>query len=445
MPRITLRDFAEAMSSRTKLTKSASESTLRAVFELIGTHLYADNYVKIKGLGVFKLLTVRGRESVSVNTGERIEIASHSRISFTPDKALAERINKPFSSFQTVTIDDSSAVASDGLTPTETISEAASPEDTPFSDGAVSLSQPSVDQSAQPQIAPSVSVPPSSCLLQPAYDAIPVSTAYIGDDEAPETDSTDVAQPHASAEEQTSPDTVAVTDQLSPEDASEQSALDSQEDTGEAVSESSDRDAGIQQDGSCEPNTPAPSETIDDTSDDGQEGTFSATGRRGWLIVFCIVLAGVCGYLLGYYRVFVPQAASSSPSAQVQKPQATSSPQRPKTGNLSKDTVKRATHADSVRLRMAAAQADSVALEKRKAQLRQESRKYNQMPSATHLIAGTYKVHTMKSGESLIRLSKQIYGSKEMAKYVVFYNGLSNPDVVPVGTKVRFPLLVSKQ
>jgi len=70
MPRITLRDFAEAMSSRTKLTKSASESTLRAVFELIGTHLYADNYVKIKGLGVFKLLTVRGRESVSVNTGE---------------------------------------------------------------------------------------------------------------------------------------------------------------------------------------------------------------------------------------------------------------------------------------------------------------------------------------------------------------------------------------
>lgn len=445
------------MSSRTKLSKSASESTLRAVFELIGTHLYSDNYVKIKGLGVFKLLTVRGRESVSVNTGERIEIASHSRISFTPDKALAERINKPFSSFQTVTIDDASDVTSedstpdavlpDDSTPTEIPSEAVSPAETPSSDSTVPLAQPTADQGTQPQTEPSASVLPSPRLQQPAADTIPVSTAYIGDDEAPEADTADDNQPHAAAEGQTTSDTAAGADQPSPEDASEQpSTFAGTEDTAEAVSEPSARDAEIQQGASSEPETAAQSETDDDSYDDEQKATPTATGRRGWLIVLCIVLAGVCGYLLGYYRVFVPQAATSlPPRAQVQRTQTPSRTQRPEASSPAKDTVQRATHADSVRLRVAAAQADSVALEKRKAQLRQESRKYNQMPSATHLIAGTYKVHTMQSGESLIRLSKQIYGSKEMAKYVVFYNGLSNPDVVPVGTKIRFPLLVSKR
>lgn len=54
-----------------------------------------DKYVKIKGLGAFKLIDVESRESVNVNTGERFEIQGHTKVSFTPEPALKDIINKP--------------------------------------------------------------------------------------------------------------------------------------------------------------------------------------------------------------------------------------------------------------------------------------------------------------------------------------------------------------
>ena len=75
-------------------------------FESIEAGLLADKYVKIKGFGTFKLINVSDRESINVNTGERIQISGHAKASFIPDNDLKDLINSPFAHFQTVAIND---------------------------------------------------------------------------------------------------------------------------------------------------------------------------------------------------------------------------------------------------------------------------------------------------------------------------------------------------
>ena len=69
-----------------------------------------DKYVKIRGLGTFKLIDVGSRESVNVNTGERFEIQGHTKVSFTPEPALKDIINRPFSHFETVVLNDATVL-----------------------------------------------------------------------------------------------------------------------------------------------------------------------------------------------------------------------------------------------------------------------------------------------------------------------------------------------
>ena len=102
----TVQDLAESMAKRHRYSKVKSESFIRGALSIIKGALEKENYVKVKGLGTFKLVTVNSRESVNVNTGERIEISEHQRLTFTPDKSLKERVNRPFEQFQTIVIED---------------------------------------------------------------------------------------------------------------------------------------------------------------------------------------------------------------------------------------------------------------------------------------------------------------------------------------------------
>jgi len=76
------------------------------IFEMVVTALQTEKSVKIKGLGAFKIVDVQDRESVNVNTGERVIIEGHGKVSFTPETSLKELVNRPFSQFETVFIDD---------------------------------------------------------------------------------------------------------------------------------------------------------------------------------------------------------------------------------------------------------------------------------------------------------------------------------------------------
>lgn len=104
--KITLQDIINLLCEKQGISPKEAETFVRTMFDLIEEALTNEKYVKIKGLGTFKLTEVNSRESVHVNTGKRIEIQGHSKVSFTPDTSMKELINKPFSHFETVVLNE---------------------------------------------------------------------------------------------------------------------------------------------------------------------------------------------------------------------------------------------------------------------------------------------------------------------------------------------------
>ena len=88
------------------LEVAEAEAFITAMFKVVNEGLKEDKLVKIKGLGTFKLTKVSARESVDVNTGERIVIEGREKISFTPDNYMRDLVNSPFSQFETVVLSD---------------------------------------------------------------------------------------------------------------------------------------------------------------------------------------------------------------------------------------------------------------------------------------------------------------------------------------------------
>ena len=108
--KILLQDIADFLCYRSGITKREAEQFVRAFFEVIQQGLERDQYVKIKGFGTFKLVEVGQRESVNINTGERFQINGHTKVSFTPDTSLKDLVNRPFSHFQTVILNNETAI-----------------------------------------------------------------------------------------------------------------------------------------------------------------------------------------------------------------------------------------------------------------------------------------------------------------------------------------------
>lgn len=104
--KITLQTFSECFSEKIGISKNASEIFVRSFFSVIREALINENLVKIKGLGTFKLVMVNSRESINVNTGERFEIGEHTKIMFTPEKLMKQKINAPFECFSSVEIEE---------------------------------------------------------------------------------------------------------------------------------------------------------------------------------------------------------------------------------------------------------------------------------------------------------------------------------------------------
>ncbi len=104
--KITLSDLTDEIAVITGKQKQQVEVLLRELFSLISESLIEGDKIKIKKLGTFKAIEVEQRRSIDVNTGEEIVIPSYRKVTFTPDKELAEAVNLPFSAFETVEISD---------------------------------------------------------------------------------------------------------------------------------------------------------------------------------------------------------------------------------------------------------------------------------------------------------------------------------------------------
>ena len=133
MSKLNLYDLCGVLVSKNGLEDKEARRFVQAMFDIIQEGLDEDKIVKVKGLGTFKIIDVDARESINVNTGGRVLIEGHSKLTFTPDSVMKEIVNKPFSQFETV-------VLNDGVDFPETQEEEGAPE------AEESLANPAVDK-----------------------------------------------------------------------------------------------------------------------------------------------------------------------------------------------------------------------------------------------------------------------------------------------------------
>lgn len=188
--KLTFPELAELLSVATNTSKRMSELALREMFAVISGKLLEGESVKIDGLGVFKVTEVNSRRSVNVNTGEAIEIPGHSKITFVADKRLAEAVNAPFASFESVVLDDD--VTADMLTAidnAEPAEPAAEPAAEPVAEPS-EFSEPTepAEPAAEPAEPAEPAAEPAEPAAEPSEPAEPAEPSELSDLSEPTTE-----------------------------------------------------------------------------------------------------------------------------------------------------------------------------------------------------------------------------------------------------------------
>ncbi len=107
--KLSIYDIAEILTAKTGREKADIETFIETLIAVINDVITHNGVVRIKGIGSFKVIPVKERESIHVNTGERIVIPAHHKLSFLPDKILKEKINRPFAFFEAYIITENDA------------------------------------------------------------------------------------------------------------------------------------------------------------------------------------------------------------------------------------------------------------------------------------------------------------------------------------------------
>ena len=459
--KLLLQEISDLVAAKEGISKKKAETFSRLLFETIEEGLLNDKYVKIKGLGTFKLVPVGDRESVNVNTGERIQISSHSKISFTPDPLIRDLVNKPFSHFQTVILNDETDIEE-----LESVGTPEELEETNESDWQGSQDNTgNIEPEEQPNVTPKSEIDEEEKPLaaddtedNPHHELnipeIPLPTTASDETEPTSgnrqssenqlnTKETVIEEPVSSTSEETessenediqempqeemnvagtAPSTNAQTEtnNISAE-ASETTSENLQEDAAEEATE----------DEMAETNSTA-NETYDQALE--YEECHHPCRRSNWwkiavLAIFILLLMGL-SYFAGYYKVFCPPCESD----RVAVSQTTiASPEQETKANDSLKAERPDTLQASVPL--------TVPTEVQASDKEPSPIPPTYSPSVRYTIVGTKEKHVIKAGENLSIIARRTYGHKEFAIYIIKHNKIANPDNIVIGKTLKLPEL----
>ena len=381
--RTNLQDIADLLVERHGLDKKDAELFIENMFELIEESLATEKYVKIKGLGTFKLTEVDTRESVDVNTGERIEILGHTKVSFTPDATMKELINKPFSHFETVVLND--GVELEDLAETEVagieegILKPVTLEEPLQEDVAIApaMEEPVVEVVEEP-----VSEPQEEIVMEEPQLEVPIVEDGV-QHEIPNADEM------VDNEEKPQEEVIEIPEEEKPVDVEEQKR--------EEI-------------------------LLSDIARDKE------TIRILWGVIAVLVFI----ILLGCYWLFM---RSESSSEKVVMPVV---PEKIQVEETVKDTLVVEEKKDSV--------LTEIPLIAPTFQEPKDDRIASLADTLEYRIVGTKGIYTLQNGESIIKVSVKFFGSKMFWPYIVKYNRdvIKNADNIPVGAQIKIPELVSK-
>ena len=409
--RVNISQLAKQLASKKNISQRNAEAFLREFFDSIIRNVTIDKVVKIKGLGTFKLIEVLDRESVDVTTGERIVIPGHPRLSFSPDTALKDLVNKPFADFQTVIINEGT-----NLEDMERIDQEEDlPEpDTESEEEETFVPEPEAEQTPEPELESTPepeSEPTPEPVSEPSSEPEPTPESVSEPSSEPEPTPEPVSEPEPESESEPEPEPKPATEPVS--EPKLKSLL-------EPVPE-----PGLVLEPGWIPEPPSGS-----SSERGVKIRALTGAEKGALILGILLLCAL-SYLAGYHRLFSLGADNSSKS-EIKS-------EAPRTAR--KKTTAQAFVNDTLPAVPATVSPAPAVPDVSARKANADSKPLAQVPGGKYRIVGTRKTHVMKAGDYLTRMALEEYGDKECARYIIVHNGIKNPDNVPVGMTIKLPEL----
>lgn len=399
--KLNIQDLVNILAEKHGMDKKDADVFVREFFVLIEQALDSDKYVKVKGLGTFKLIEVGSRESVNVNTGERFKIEGHTKISFTPDTALRDLINKPFAHFETVVLNENTVL-----------------EDTALEEND--------DENGESEKGVTTSEEPKA-IINPEPTNETIVNKTIDEEVAEKEDiigSGVVEDQHESLVE------IPKIEKLSTEEIIARELRETE------VEKANDAELAKS------------SVAVIDTSEKVKAKHQKEDKTPvAYLIAIIVVVLLLCGGALAY--VYYPEMFSFINKEQKTEIEAT---ENVTIQNVSSDAVAEA-KVDTV-AEVIAKKAEVIVPVKEQKSIVKGASTANTSQSAlpvkpdsvNYTIVGTKALYTIKEGETLTRVSLRFYGTKDLWPYIVKHNRdiIKNPDNVPYGTTLKIPELTKK-
>lgn len=418
MAKLSIQDLAKVLVDKNGLSLKQSEQFVASMFDVVRQGLERDNLVKIKGLGTFKIIGVEARESVNVNTGERVLIDSHAKVTFSPDNTMKEMVNKPFSQFETVVLNDGVDF--------EDMGEQADDDSLPERDNTgYEISAGTVVGSEEPVVEKE----------EPVVD----TEEPIADNE----------EPIADMEEQIAGEYPVADD----------GCLDNPPLEDVVLAEPLLTEPATIVDGESEQADDSCDMANEENSGNIEEDDVVKTKSDGWKWIIFSVLSAILvlvsayiGYRYGVYQTELEYAARiplNTTGDKVVKKTAKPLSQKKMAGEVNKDSASNAIRRDTI----------SAASEKKKPDGENGGKeiketeafdysKYEDMDvrvrTGAYRIAGTEKVVKVNKNETLEDISKKYLGPG-MVCYLEVYNGLSSDAALKEGQQIKLPKLELKR
>lgn len=404
MNKLTLNNIAKVLVEKNGLEPKEAMTFTTAMFDLIHDRLNEEGIVKVKGLGTFKMIRVEARESINVRTGERVLIDSHAKITFTPDAVMKELVNKPFSQFETVVLNDD--VEFTDMKSEETTDETNNSEQSETLVDVVRDEEnpeltPVVEDASEP--APVVEVAP-----EPVAEAAPEPTPVV----APEPVDEAATEPTPAV----APDPVA---EVAPELTRE---------VPEPTAPSADEES--------EENTSAAQTCYEE-----DEAESHWLRNIGWAFLVLVLMAAsaVGGYLYGVGQIPSQTAMADTVSAVKVNPVVTDT--------LVNDSLK----ADSVAVKTEAKHEEKAASEQQPQEKTSQNLhdKYAEMDARVR--TGAYKITGLdrevkvRAGDNLKRIARRELGSDDMVCYIEVFNKMNASAELKEGQTIKIPALKLKK
>ena len=400
MNKLTLNNIAKVLVEKNGLEPKEAMMFTTAMFDLIHDRLNEEGIVKVKGLGTFKMIRVEARESINVRTGERVLIDSHAKITFTPDAVMKELVNKPFSQFETVVLND----------------------DVEFTD---MKSEETTDETNNSEQSESlVDVVSEGETPEPAPEPAPEPVAEVAPEPAPVVAPEPVAEPTPEPAPVVAPEPVA---EVAPEPAPVVAPEPTRE-VPEPTVPSADEES--------EENTSAVQTCYEE---DEEESHWHRNIGWAFLVLVLMAASAVGGYLYGVGQIPSQTAMADTVSAVKVNPVVTDT--------LVNDSLK----ADSVAVKTEAKHEDKAASEQQPQEKTSQNLhdKYAEMDARVR--TGAYKITGLdrevkvRAGDNLKRIARRELGSDDMVCYIEVFNKMNASAELKEGQTIKIPALKLKK